>query len=78
MVVGQREYSILIYWTKLQLSPFRKTALTDAARVRDSEPSVKLSMYGEGEWEGDEEAAVVAPMAARYDNASRLDLSECL
>ncbi|KFY75786.1 hypothetical protein V499_04245 [Pseudogymnoascus sp. VKM F-103] len=42
----------------------------------DSEPSVKLSMYGEGDWEGDEEAAVVAPMAARYDNASRLDLSE--
>ncbi|KFZ11242.1 hypothetical protein V501_04868 [Pseudogymnoascus sp. VKM F-4519 (FW-2642)] len=45
---------------------------------RDSEPSVKLSMYGEGDWEGDKEAAVVAPMAAIYDNASRLDLSEWL
>lgn len=48
---------------------------TDA---RESEPSVELSMYGEGEWEDDEAAAVVAPMAARYDNASRLDLSEWL
>lgn len=79
MAAGYPVCSVLIYRTRLQPSPFPKThTYTDAIRARESEPSVELSMYGEGDWDGDEAAAMVTPMAARYDDASRLDLSEWL